>query len=53
MFSVPRCYIDGLVHLCKQTIGLCLTTFLQATILVAELMVLRTNALLGRVLMRT
>lgn len=51
MFSVPRGYIDGLVQWSKQIIGLCLTTFLQATILAAGLMVLRTNALLGLGLM--
>lgn len=33
MFSVPRGYIDGFVQWCKQVIGLCLTAFLQATIL--------------------
>lgn len=51
MFSVPRGYIDGFVQWCKQIIGLCLTTFLQATILAAGLMVLRTHALLGLGLM--
>src|SRR5690606_40607581 len=35
MFSVPRGYIDGLVSWCKQVVGLCLTAFLQATILIA------------------
>jgi len=39
MFSVPRGYIDGFVSWCKQVVGLCLTAFLQATILVAGLMV--------------
>jgi hypothetical protein len=47
MFSVPRGYIDGFVQWCKQVIGLCLTTFLQATILTAGLMVLKDHALLG------
>jgi hypothetical protein len=51
MFSVPRGYIDGFSQWCKQIIGLCLTTFLQATILAAGLMVLRTHALLGLGLM--
>ena len=37
MFSVPRGYMDGFVQWCKQIIGLCLTTFLQATILTAGL----------------
>ena len=43
MFSVPRGYIDGFTQWCKQIIGLCLTTFLQASILAAGLMVLRTH----------
>lgn len=47
MFSVPRGYIDGFVSWCKQVIGLCLTAFLQATILVAGLMVFNSNMLLG------
>ena len=51
MFSVPRGYMDGFTQWCKQIIGLCLTTFLQATILAAGLMVLRTHALLGLGLM--
>jgi hypothetical protein len=51
MFSVPRGYIDGFVQWIKQIIGLCLTTFLQATILTAGLMVLKDNALLGLGLM--
>ena len=51
MFSVPRGYIDGFVQWMKQVIGLCLTAFLQSTILVAGLMVFRENALLGLGLM--
>lgn len=47
MFSVPRGYIDGFIQWIKQIIGLCLTTFLQATILTAGLMVIKENALLG------
>ena len=39
MFSVPRGYGDGFTQWCKQVVGLCLTAFLQATILVAGLMV--------------
>lgn len=46
-FSVPRGYTDGFVQWCKQIIGLCLTAFLQATILVAGLMLFRDHALLG------
>ncbi len=51
MFSVPRGYYDGFIQWCKQTVGLCLTTFLQATILTAGLMVLREHCLLGLGLM--
>ncbi len=51
MFSVPRGYYDGFVQWCKQIIGLCLTTFLQATILTAGLMILKDHALLGLGLM--
>lgn len=47
MFSVPRGYVDGFVNWCKQVIGLCLTAFLQATLLTAGLLVLRSHALLG------
>lgn len=51
MFSIPRGYVDGFVQWIKQVIGLCLTAFLQAIILVAGLMVFREHALLGLGLM--
>ena len=51
MFSIPRGYTDGFTQWCKQVIGLCLTAFLQATILVAGLMVFSDRALLGLGLM--
>ena len=51
MFSIPRGYLDGFVQWIKQVIGLCLTAFLQAIILVAGLMVFQENALLGLGLM--
>ncbi len=47
MFSIPRGYIDGFTQWIKQVIGLCLTAFLQSTILVAGLLVFREQALLG------
>lgn len=47
MFSVPRGYIDGFTQWCKQVVGLCLTAFLQATILVAGLLVFKDHLLLG------
>ena len=52
MFSIPRGYTDGFTQWMKQVIGLCLTAFLQATILVAGLMVFSENALLERDLSR-
>lgn len=51
MFSVPRGYMDGFIQWCKQIIGLCLTALLQATILIAGLMVFKDHALLGLGLM--
>lgn len=51
MFSVPRGYTDGFIQWCKQIIGLCLSAFLQATILIAGLMVFKDHALLGLGLM--
>ena len=51
MFSIPRGYTDGFVQWIKQVIGLCLTAFLQSTILVAGLMVFKDHALLGLGLM--
>ena len=51
MFSVPRGYIDGFVSWSKQVVGLCLTAFLQATILIAGLLVFNQNLLLGLGLM--
>lgn len=51
MFSVPRGYIDGFVSWSKQVVGLCLAAFLQATILIAGLMVFNSSMLLGLGLM--
>lgn len=51
MFSVPRGYTDGFYQWGKQVIGLCLTAFLQSTVLVAGLMVLNGHMLLGLGLM--
>ena len=47
LFSVPRGYTDGFYSWCRQIAGLCLTAFLQTTILIAGLMVWNTNMLLG------
>lgn len=51
MFSVPRGYADGFTGWCKQVVGLCLTTFLQSSILIAGSMVFREQLLLGLGLM--
>lgn len=51
MFSVPRGYTDGFVQWCKQIVGLCLTAFLQSTIMIAGLLVFKDHALLGLGLM--
>ena len=51
MFSITRGYGDGFIQWMKQVIGLCLTAFLQATILTAGLMVFRDHILLGLGLM--
>ena len=51
LFSVPRGYTDGFVQWCKQIVGLCLTAFLQATILIAGLLAFKDHALLGLGLM--
>ena len=51
MFSIPRGYSDGFTQWMKQIIGLCLTGFLQATMLVAGLMVFPSHSLLGLGLM--
>lgn len=47
MFSVPRGYLDGFYGWCKQVVGLCLTAFLQSTVLIAGLMVWNQDLLLG------
>ena len=47
MFSIPRGYLDGLVGWMKQVIGLCLTAFLQSTILIAGLTIFKDHALMG------
>ena len=47
MFSVPRGYTDGFYQWCKQVIALCLTAFLQTTLLFLGLLTMPTNMLLG------
>ena len=47
MFSVPRGYTDGFILWVKQVIALCLTSFMQTTLLYMGLLTLPTNMLLG------
>ena len=47
MFSVPKGYTDGFLQWCKQIIALCLTAFLQVTLLYLGLLTWRGNLLLG------
>ena len=47
MFSVPRGYTDGLIMWMKQVIALCLTSFLQSTMLIAGLILFKDTWLLG------
>ena len=47
LFSVPRGYTDGFCQWCKQTIAICLTAFLQTTLLFLGMMTFQTNMLLG------
>ena len=47
MFSVPRGYTDGFIQWCKQVIAICLTAFLQTTLLYLGLMTFPNQMLLG------
>lgn len=47
MFSVPRGYGDGFNQWCKQIAALCLTAFMQTTLLFLGMMTFMTNMLLG------
>lgn len=47
MFSVPRGYTDGFVQWIKQVAALCLTAFLQTTMLFLGLLTFPSNLLLG------
>jgi hypothetical protein len=47
MFSIPRGYADGFTQWCKQVIALCLTTFMQTSLLFLGLMTWKTDMLLG------
>ena len=47
MFSLPKGYTDGFIQWSKQVIALCLTAFLQMTLLYLGLLTWQTNILLG------
>ncbi len=47
MFSMPKGYTDGFVSWCKQVVALCLTAFLQMTLLFLGLLTWQSNILLG------
>lgn len=47
MFSVPRGFTDGFWGWCKQVAALCLTAFLQTTLLFLGLLTFNVNMLLG------
>ena len=47
MFSVPRGYADGFVQWIKQVAAICLTAFMQTTLLFLGLMTFPGNMLLG------
>lgn len=47
MFSVPRGYTDGFSQWCKQVVAICLTAFMQTTLLYLGLLTFPGNMLLG------
>lgn len=53
MFSVPRGYSDGFVQWMKQVAAICLTAFMQTTLLFLGLLTFPNNMLLGLGIMLT
>ena len=47
MFSIPKGNTDGFVSWCRQVIALCITAFLQMTLLYLGLLTWKTSMLLG------
>ncbi len=47
MFSVPRGYTDGFFQWCRQTIAICLTAFMQTTLLFLGMITFKNYMLLG------
>lgn len=47
MFSIPKGYTDGFIQWCKQVIALCLTAFMQMTLLFLGLLTWQEDMLMG------
>ncbi|MFI3326815.1 MAG: DUF6045 family protein, partial [Clostridia bacterium] len=47
VFSIPRGNVDGYIGWCKKIIALCLTTFLQTTILTLGMLILLDSPIIG------
>lgn len=47
MFSIPKGNTEGFISWCRQVIALCVTAFLQMTLLYLGLLTFKTNMLLG------
>lgn len=47
LFSLPKGYTDGFTQWCKQIIALCVTAFMQMTLLYLGLLTWQTNMLFG------
>ena len=47
LFSFPQGYTDGFYQWCKQVIALCVTAFMQMTLLYLGLLTWQTDMLLG------
>ncbi len=48
MFGIPRGYQDGFVSWCKQVIALCITTFLQTTLIIFGFFILTGNVVVSK-----
>lgn len=53
MFSVPRGYTDGFNQWCKQVMAICLTAFLQTTLLFLGMLTLQDSMLMWLGIMLT
>lgn len=48
MFGIPRGYQDGFISWCKQVIALCVTTFLQTTLIIFGFFIITGNIVVGK-----